>query len=451
MRATANPPFLRTRPSFGRAGPLLVGAWSLGACAGDAEPDVVARVDDRTLTVERLADLMVLAQPLPLDTATAGALVDQWIDASALARRSEEGADLEGPTAASRSLWIEHQEAWLEVDRRARLGPIEAVTPDRARAVFAGDSLLLLAHTLKATGPASSASEHDLQRRSAQSILDRLLAGGSWDSAAAESDDLATRSASGLLGLVRLADLPPELRGPASRLQPGQVSSVVRSTAGYHVLHRPRFADVAELYASLLAERQGALRDVAIARRFADSLGVSVGDAAVSQLRAKARGHAVDGSTVLAEWPGGTLTADAVEAYLLDLPWAARRRLAASDGDAIRAFLIDLAVREARIDGVRARGMSPDPAVVDALAAQHRREIAQWRTALGDGTPTAYTPEAVDRFMDAIAARREPARTLPPLFRRWLLEPLSWHRDPAAIRVGVARARTLVSAADEGP
>jgi len=146
------------------------------ACGPSEDPIPVAHVGDWALTQERLADLLVLAQPLPLDSATVGALVDQWISMAALAQRIGSGADLEGPEAVNAALWLERREAVLEVERRARLGEEARVTQDRARATFQADTLLVLAHTLRRAGAFTSGAERDLQRKMAQGILDDLLA-----------------------------------------------------------------------------------------------------------------------------------------------------------------------------------------------------------------------------------------------------------------------------------
>ncbi|NCG33435.1 MAG: hypothetical protein GWP44_11205, partial [Proteobacteria bacterium] len=85
---------------------LLTAVLTMVACDSPGAGSVpVAQVGDWILAQERLADLLVLAQPLPLDSATVGALVDQWVSMAALAQRVSGGADLDGQEATDASLW----------------------------------------------------------------------------------------------------------------------------------------------------------------------------------------------------------------------------------------------------------------------------------------------------------------------------------------------------------
>jgi parvulin-like peptidyl-prolyl isomerase len=62
------------------------------------------------------------------------------------------------------------------------------------------------------------------------------------------SDDVVTRDEGGSLGGVRASQLPAEYRDALAQLRPGQVSRVIRSQFGYHVILRrpvPRDATVA--------------------------------------------------------------------------------------------------------------------------------------------------------------------------------------------------------------
>ena len=425
----------------------LILAPGAAACdpAGDAAP--VAWVDDWTLTQERLADLLVLAQPLPLDSATVGALVDEWISMAAMAQRVGAGADLEGQEAVDASLWLERREAVLEAERRARLGDAMRVTPDQARATFQADTLLLLAHVLLRTSAFTSDAERDLQRRTAQGVLDGLLAGGGWAEAVAQSEDAETREASGLLGLLRADELPPRLRVAAESLEPGQVSSVVESPRGYHILYRPRLEDVADLYASLLSDRLLAAADSAANRQVRDSLGVVVSADGVEGLRALTRDPETAIPGPLATWDGGALGVDVAAPYVAALPGEARGRLSGAPDEAAVTFLEELAVREARLQGAAKAGIAADQDTREGLMEMHRTDVQGWREDLSDGAP-AFSRQAVDRYMERLVARRAPVRPVPPLLRRWLLEPLSWGRDPGAQDAAAASARRLIAAAD---
>lgn len=430
--------------------PVGLVALAAAACGHDAAPDPVARVGAWSLTQERLSDLLVLAQPFPLDEASVAALVDQWVTLAALAQRVSSGTDLLGAEAVEVSLWLETREAILRAGRERSLGKVAAVGRDEAARAFRADTLRLIAHVLRRVGPGSSPAERALQRRTAEGVLDELRAGGSWDRAVARSEDAETRDASGLLGLLRVEELPPPLRAAAADLQPGQVSSVVRSAEGYHVLYRPRFEDVSGLFARLLSERRLAEADTAAMRDLRTHRTLRVPPEATAAVRSLASGDGLAGGAPapLATWEGGALEVDVVGRYVTALPGEARERLARAPDPAVTSFLEDLALREARLLQALERGVGADPAVLEALRDMHRDDVVAWTSALDPGGVEPFSQAAVERAMEALVARRSALRPVPPLLRGWLLEPLSWSVDGGARRSATAAALALIEAAE---
>lgn len=433
-------------------GVLVAGAWLFSTACRErpADDGAVAEVGAWTLTGARLADLLVLGQPLGLDSATVDALVDHWVAVAALAQRAGGRADLTGPDAARASLWLERREALLEADRVARLGPPEPVSDAEARASFEADSLKLLAHVLRATTDVTSADEEDLQRRTADAMHQDLLAGGSWAAAVARSEDAATRGESGLLGLVRPDELPVALQGAAGALEPGQISSVVRSPAGFHILYRPRWSDVGPLYARLLGERARSRRDAAALDAMADSLDISVAADAPSVVRAWAAGQPPPAvRDALVRWTGGELSADVAEQWVAALPDEARRELTAAGDEDVRRFLVDVAAREARIARALTGGLTLDPAVERELDGLHAAEVDAWASELDGGSVAPpYSRQALERYMEHLVSRQIDLRPVPPLLERWLLADVDWRVDREASRTSAEAARRMITAAE---
>ncbi|MCA9739668.1 MAG: hypothetical protein R3E98_00510 [Gemmatimonadota bacterium] len=90
----------------------------LSLLAGCAPPDAglsppVAAVGTDSLTVDRLAELLVLAQPLPLEPAPVEALVRHWIEVTALAVHVRGGGDPLADSLVTASLWLELRERAL--------------------------------------------------------------------------------------------------------------------------------------------------------------------------------------------------------------------------------------------------------------------------------------------------------------------------------------------------
>ncbi len=430
-------------------GLVAIPLMTLSACDASSDPTVAAQVGMWTLSSERVADLLVLAQPLPLDSLTVEGLVDHWVSMAALAQRMAAGADLNGPEALEVSLWLENREALLDAERRARLADEVQVSSATAEEVFGADTLMLLAHVLRRVDASTSAAERDLQLRTAEEILQGLIAGGGWDAAVAQSEDVETSGSSGLLGLLHLDALPPTLRAAAEQLQPGQVSSVLEGPEGFHILHRPRYEDVSVLFGQLLTDRLLELASVEADRRFLAEIEVAPTEEAPGWVREWASGRLPDASGPAVRWQGGEMPVDVLKRYVTALPADARARLSEASDEAAREFLVELVLREARLAAASEAGMTIEPEARAGLMQMHATDVADWQAALSEsGSP--LSPEALDAYMERLVARRVALKPVPPLLRDWLLSDLDWSVDRATLAEAVETAEGLIAATGAG-
>lgn len=415
----------------------------VAGCSGAGEPDVVARSGEWTLTESRLGDLLVLAQPFPLDFEPAAELARHWIGASAMAQRAAAGEAFDSDEAVEASTWLEQREALLTLERVDRLGSPVGEDP---KVLFDRGEVRLVAHVLRQMGPETPAAERDLQRRTSDRILATLVQGGSWDAAVAESEDLDTKSAAGLLGLFGPSELPPALDRATFRLQPGQVSSVIESPVGFHILHRPRYEDVRDLFASRLRERRLYAADAAANAAVLQERGASRSAGAPALLRRMARQPLswLASEVEVVTWRGGALTEGTIAHYVAGLPAASRTEMAGGADSTLVAFVDDLSVRELRVGDARERSLALDDALLAQLKGQHLSEIAEWFTALEIGQGVALEREAVERHMEGLVARQRTAPALPLLFEVWLLDGVAWSLSDSGVEGAIAKARNML-------
>ena len=403
---------------------LYLGAMlSLASCADLSDQGVAARAGDWTLTEQRLAELLVLAQPYPLDSLAVDQLADLWVSAAALSQRAAAGDSLLGSEARDESTWLDRREALLDADRRQRLGGDAAREAGSPEEVFREGSLRLIAHTLRRIGPETSSSERLLQQRTVERLLGIIAEGGGWDQVVAESEDVDSRQRGGLLGLFAAGELPSTLDRIAFRLQPGQVSGVTQSAQGFHLLYRPRFEEVETLFADLLFERFLAQADAGAAEGVRSARGFTIvpGAPVVIGRMAEDPAEWLDSEQVLASWEDGALTAAVVSRVLLFFPPESLTELI-EVGEAERISLInDIGTRELRLADARQRGLTLDPVVAERLSLLHDEEIEYWARALEFESAESPSRDAVARYMERVASRREEARSLPPLLDAWIL------------------------------
>lgn len=443
-------------------------AW-VSACSDLSDRGLAARVDDWTLTEERLAELTVLAQPFPLDSVAVRELARHWMSGAALSLRAAAGDSLSGSEALAESTWLEQREAMLARDREERIGANVALDSASVERTFREGSLRLIAHTLRRVGPETSSSERLLQQRTAERLLSILVEGGSWDQLVAESEDAVSRQAGGLLGLFGPGELPGTLDRTAFRLEPGQVSGVTQSSDGYHILYRPRFEEVGSLYASRLYQRRLIEADMAAGERDRTARGfiVSPGAATVVGVIVADPALWLESLQPLATWEeaggaadagvadagagvAGSLTAGTVARYVFFLPPEAVAELAGAGAEARNRFVRDLGTRELRLADAAARGTTLDQVVVQDFVRLHEDDIEYWTRTLALDDAEAPSRAALARHMESLVSRREDARSLPPLLDAWLLSRTQSRVRERGVLAAIVLARGMLSEAGGG-
>ena len=453
---------------WGRVGApvlLLASLGALAACGDILDRGVVARAGDWTLTEERLAELLVMAQPFPLDTVAVAELVDHWVGAAAMSQRAAAGDSLLGREALEAVAWAARRDAILAADREQRLGAMVVVTAAEAEAVHEEGALRLVAQVLRRADPGMSSTLRLQQQRTADRLLQDLVDGGSWINAVAESEDEASKPSGGVMGLVAPGELPSTLDRVAFRLEVGHVSPVTQSSEGFHILYRPTFPEVEFQFIGFLRQRRLAEADAAVnrtereARNFAVAAGSSVTVARIaedpgawleSQLPLVTWDGRVDAAgTPVPGHPSGALAAGAVARDFFFIPPQARAQLAEADRELLDNLLADAGTREMRIADAAARGLSLDPAVEESFFAAHADRMEYWSRALELSRAGAPAREALAGHMERVVSREEPVRVIPPLFEAWLLDRVGTRVRTRGMLVAIVQARAALEQAGD--
>ena len=433
----------------------------LVACSGPPQEGPVAQFAGHALATERLADLLVLAQPLPLDTATAIELAHHWLEVMAIAARSAAGDSLLDPEAVAAAMAPELRELrigkLIERDAGDALGEALAI----ADSLYAEGDVRLLAHVFRRVGPDARPGEREVQRSTAEQIRQRLASGGDWADAVARSEDPDTRDRAGLIGLVRRGDLVTEFEGAAFALRPGELSAVVETEYGFHVIRRPRLEEVRATFARLLAEEMAASAESEIGARLLTGAHLAVEPDAADRTRTLARDPwpALGRDGLLIRHDGGTLReGDAARALLL-LPPSVRAEMRRASEVEVDGFLRGLVLRNLLAARADSLGVAADEAATRAVTQRYRDALSAVLAAANISVDSlAMTPagaerdrlaaERIDRYIEAVAARRVLLASVPPLLAARLLESVEWNVDAGAVTAAIESARRMLAAAE---
>jgi peptidyl-prolyl cis-trans isomerase SurA len=101
---------------------------------------------------------------------------------------------------------------------------------------FAGDERVHVRHIFLPVPASASAAEEAAARAQADQVLERLKAGEDFAAVAKQVSKGPSAAEGGELGFVKRGAIQPELEKAAFALQAGQVSPLVRTRSGYHIL-----------------------------------------------------------------------------------------------------------------------------------------------------------------------------------------------------------------------
>lgn len=363
---------------------VLVSALLAAGCAGDAgdsDDPLVARAAGHELTVDETTRLLAGINDLPNDRGVVQALADLWIDytllAESLARDSTlRQLDLEPVlreqfeqrmVMALRDSVIDVDTTVTEADLRARYE--EGAPGERVRA----------RHILLTWPQEATPAQKDSVRDRMETLLGRVRAGEDFGGIAREFSQDGSASQGGDLGWFQRGDMIRTLDEAAFALDPGEVSEVVETAFGFHIIkveerEIPAFEEVAPSFRGLIQTER---------LQHAESL-------YIAGIEAEAQMEPVEGSSDLVRelardpnqslsrrarnrplmtYSQGELTLGEAQTYMIGLQPQALQSLAQAPDEIIQDnFLRGRTQRELLVDLADARGLAPTQEQRDSLA-----------------------------------------------------------------------------------
>lgn len=293
---------------------LIVLAAPLGACKGfkeamTAHVDVAAKAGSQELSTERLGALLSHAR-VPLTPEIARSITDLWVNYQLLGQAAARGDSLNDPKLVDEALWPiiaqERMGKWHEQLSKSFTG----LDTTNLEARYDKGDFLAARHILIAFPQNATPAQRDEARKKAESVRAQVTPTNFADVARKESQDPGSAARGGDLGLFPRGAMVKEFDSAVAALKPGQVSGLVQTSFGYHIIRRTPFAEVKDQFAQ--AVNADALRaaDSVYITRLVESGDVKVKDNAVSTMRNAAKdldAHAKDGA-VLATSKAGNFT-----------------------------------------------------------------------------------------------------------------------------------------------
>lgn len=401
-----------------RALVALAAALTAGACGSEASDEgVVARVGPYRLMVDEAVDLLVDQENLAAEARVVESLAELWIDYTLLAEAAHEDSlfqdlDLEPLVMqqVAQSMVFQLRDSVIQVDTFVTDDELRSRYEQEAPAVEVRARHIMLQMPLQAT-----VEQQDSVRAFLAEIRSRAVAGESFEALARQySQDPGSARNGGDLGYFGRGDMVAPFEEAALALEPGQVSDVVTTPMGIHLIRledrRVRgFEDIAAQYRRQVQQRMVQEAESVFVSALVDRVSPTVTEGAADVLREIA---ANPGSTLsgraerrdLIAWDGGAVTVhDARELLQLESPQL-RSQLTESDDEAVGEFLLSLARRDLLIRAAEGEGLRPGRDSIDVLVGDARTQLREATRMLGlldlDQAPGEALDVAIGRAVE---------------------------------------------------
>lgn len=402
-----------------RTGTLTVALLS-AACGDGGSEGVFARAGDHDFTVDEAVRLLGGQPDLPNEPQVASALAELWVDYTLLANALAVDSTLMNVDMEPMVRGKIEQDMILAL-RDSIIRTDTIVTDDELRELFGSQAPgarvkarhILLGFPLQATE-----EQRDSIRQQAQDIRDRIASGESFETLARQfSQDPGSASNGGDLGFFNRGQMVEPFENAAFALDPGELSEVVESPMGYHVIRTdekitPSFEEVAPQFREQVRERRLQQAESLYVAEMQEAADLRIEDDVADIVRRITEDPQISLSRraldrVLVRYTDGTLDVSELRNFMLTQDPQSRGRLAqAPDSTLIANVLRGLTQRKLLVAEARAQDLAPPQEYVDSLQNAVRTQLVQVGRAMAllpiepQGSETMT--QAIDRTVEQL-------------------------------------------------
>ena len=455
---------------------LLVGslAFTLVGCGGDAftaHADVAAEAAGQELSTERVVDILTGVKGLQPSPQAAEFVASLWVDYTLFAQAVADGSIATDSAAIAEAMWVDVAEFtaghWIDtlVARRAN------VTPASVDSAYNADDVRVLQHVLISVEGGAPEAVRVAARRKADEVLADARGGANFGALALEfSGDPSAQADSGYLPPSPRGAFVPAFDSAAWLLGPGDISDVVVTSFGFHVIRRPPFEEAAgRLEGWLGPQMVGSMQTSYFAEL--DSLNeveVAGGAAAKARKVIDDLNRARNGKGKLVSYRGGGLTEGMLARFIRAMtqePGQGQQimaQLRQLPDSLIEPFLSDVARQYLLLRDAEEHGVGITPTEWQEISGAYAASVDTLKTVIGlhedvidPSAPLADRRRAaamrVDAFFDEQIASQNRLRLLPGMLAWALAADTKAFVNPSGIQqaVSLAEAR-LAEAAPAG-
>lgn len=451
---------------------LLAGCDNLKE-ALTAHVDTVARAGSQELSVTRLAQMMGGTAEVPINTETARAIAEVWVNYQLLAQAAAKNDSLNDPKKVDEAMWMAIAQAKTGklVDTLSKGWAGDTNVTD---AIYAQGNLLSAQHILFTTPPNGTPAQIDSVRRRAEAVLAQARANPTAANfaalAARHSQDPGSKDRGGMYPVFPRApaqgSMVEEFEKGVASLQPGEIGPLVRTNYGFHIIRRPMLSEVRSEYGREYSKLGAAAAESTYLANMEKAAKVEVkpkGPAIVRSVAQDLQAHR-DDRTVVATSTAGGLPASRVARFIGAIPpreqAQLRQQIAQVPDSMLNQFIRRMVQQDLLLKMADSAKVGPDSAELG----QMRSAFSQWVQAawqqlgvapslLADSGKTEGDRERVaagrvERYMDALLAGQAQFVQVPEPLEQMLKEKYDSRVVVAGLDRAVEQAQALRAVSD---
>lgn len=447
---------------------VVAAGLALAACEGfkealTAHVDVAARAEDQELSVERLAE-MIGNTDFPISTEFARTISGLWVDYQLLAHAAAAGDSLKDTARLDKVLWPMIAEARVNAfhDKLLAEGPQYDSTANESR--YVQGEVLAARHILFRTSADMSPAQKDSVRRRAEATRARVTSATFAQIAGQTNDDPTAKQQGGNLGVFPRGAMVKEFEQAVLGLQPGQISPLVETQFGYHIIRRTPFSEVRGEIGSAMRSRATRVRDSAFVAGLEAGANVQLKNDAPAVARAVVadlEGHRED-KTVLATTRIGNFTAEKFGRWVRIFPQRqqVQQVIAQAPDSVVGQFVKNMVRNELILHAADSAKVVMDPQQLAQLRSTFAQVVGNaWAqlgvapTQLSDSATTEQERERVaaariEAYVDRLLANQAQFVPVPTEVSELLRDTYDWKIANAGVERAIERARRIRTTRD---
>ncbi len=445
----------------------LCAAFTFTGCDGfrealTAHVDIAARAGDQELTVERLASLLA-STDAPITAEFGRTVADVWVNYHLLAHAAARGDSLTAIEDIDEAMWPVIAQAKASRWHQQVVENMPGLDTTVSETRYARGDLLAAQHVLLFVPEDQPEARDSLRVRAAQ-IRAQITPANFREMARQHSDDNASAQRGGELGVFPRGVMVPPFEQAVAALPPGEISPVVETQFGFHIIRRLPLDEVREQFATsvrlLELQRAESTWLAALEQGYRVQYkpnAVAVIRRAVEDPEANTRSRAV-----IATSRSGDLTAGRLAQWVAALPQRDQIRMgvASADDSTVMEFGRRVMTQEMVLHQADSARIMLDSTELREVRSGYEAGLAQsWATlgvqpqVLADsaGTPAErhrFAAQRVDEYVDALLAGQARFLDVPGPIQSAVRNKYSWRVTTAGVTRAVELAEKRRTEAD---